>query len=68
MRELTEAHRLSSNKLSRLAISPASTLSYQTDPAVQSRIVNWLGEILRRPESASESGKSKLFWRDKINR
>jgi len=49
MRELTEAHRLSSNKLSRLAISPASTLSYQTDPAVQSRIVNWLGEILIRP-------------------
>ena len=50
VRDLTEAHRISSNKRSHLAIFPGSALGYQmleADQAVQSTIVNWLREILK---------------------
>ena len=49
VRDLTDAYRLSKNESSRLEIFPGSALGYQlleANQAVQSRIVNWLGDQL----------------------
>jgi cephalosporin-C deacetylase-like acetyl esterase len=52
VRDLTDAVHLSKNKASRLEIYPGSALGYQlleANTAVQSRIVNWLGDQIQGP-------------------